>query len=108
VSTFAIVTFLRQLLSISDVNYRQFLFFYFKQEYAALRLLQKYTKIMDHILFLHIRSNLLLRYANQNNLSLLHTALVGNYISSNLATIFAGKSYQQLYKVSQNKIAISS
>ena len=89
-STFAIVTFLRQLLSILDVNYCQFLFFYFKQEYAALRLLQKYTKIMDHILFL------------------LHTTLVGNYISSNLATIFAGKSYQQLYKVSQNKIASSS
>ena len=56
-SSFAIVTFLRQLLSITDVNYCQFLFFYYKQEYAALRLLQKYTKIMDHILFLHIRSN---------------------------------------------------
>ena len=46
---------------------------------------------MDHILFLHIGSNLLLRYANQNNLSLLHTALVGNYISSYFVTIFAEK-----------------
>ena len=57
VSDFATVTFLRQLLSISDVNYCQFLFFYFKQEYASLHLLKKYTKIMDHILSLHIRSN---------------------------------------------------
>ena len=40
--------------------------YYFKQKYATLHSLHKYTKIFDHILLLHIRSSSLLRYANQN------------------------------------------
>ena len=76
-----------QLLSI-------FLFFILNKNTLRFACYKNIQKSSCYILSLHIRSSALLRYAKQNDLSLPHTALVGNYISSYSVTIFAGKSYQ--------------
>ena len=55
-------------------------------------------------MFLHIRSSPLLKYATQNHLSLLHTALVGNYISSIPANILHKKVINSPTKLSKTKI----